>query len=146
MTRLGSELSDYADESRRFSSFVKLVFNRLRDIGHLPSSTEVNSWFWLFKRRDQYTEAAVPEAALPQTRKVQEALQSVTKDCRSDQEKVERQIEILQRCSEVMSDTRCLIPFQRPWSIPWLKNWRSSRSVDFRRFPMQTSFPVSWTT
>ena len=99
------ELSNYADESRRYSTFVKLVFARLRDIGHLPSSTEVNSWYWLFKRRQQFTEAAVPDEALPQTRKVQEALQSVTKDCRSDQEKVERQIEILQRCSEVMSDS-----------------------------------------
>lgn len=98
------ELSGYADESRRFSSFVKLVFSKLRDIEHLPSSTEVNSWFWLFKRCHQFTEAAVPEAALPQTRKVQEALQSVTKGCRSDHEKVERQIEILQRCSEVMGD------------------------------------------
>ena len=98
------ELSDYADESRRFSSFVKLVFARLGDIGHLPSSTEVNSWFRLFKRRNQYLDAGVPEAVTPKTRKVQEALQSVTKDCRSDAQKVERQIEILQRCSELMDE------------------------------------------
>jgi hypothetical protein len=95
--------SDYADESRRFSAFVKQVFARLNpnEVGHLPSSTEVNSWFWLFKRRQQFREADIPEAVLPATRKVQEALQSATAGLKSDEERLEAQIEILQQCAAI---------------------------------------------
>lgn len=92
---------DFADESRRYSQFVKLVFSRLREVSHLPSSTEVNSWFWLFKRRQQFREADVPEKALPQTRKVQEALQSATAGMKSDQARLEAQIEILEKAALV---------------------------------------------
>jgi hypothetical protein len=96
-----ADLSDFADESRRFSAFVKQVFARLKptEVGSLPSSTEVNSWFWLFKRRQQFREADVPEVVLPSTRKVQEALQSATAGLKSDEERLEVQIEILQRCA-----------------------------------------------
>ncbi len=98
-----AELSEYSDESRRFSAFVKQVFARLNpaEVGHLPSSSEVNSWFWLFKRRQQFREADVPETALPQTRKVQEALATATAGMKSDADRLEAQIEILQRCAEL---------------------------------------------
>lgn len=92
---------DFADESRRYSQFVRLVFSRLRELSHLPSSTEVNSWFWLFKRRQQFREAEVPEQALPQTRKVQEALQSATAGMKSDQDRLEAQIQILTQASQI---------------------------------------------
>lgn len=100
------DLSDYADESRRFSSFVKQVFARLKpqEVGHLPSSTEVNSWYWLFKRRQQFREADVPEAALPATRKVQEALQSATAGLKSDRDRLDAQIEILQHAAAIATD------------------------------------------
>ena len=92
---------DFADESRRFSQFIKLVFARLGDMQHLPSSSEVNSWYWLFKRQADYRQRDVPEELLPPNRKVAETLQAVTKTARSDEERLEQQIQILQRCSTV---------------------------------------------
>lgn len=99
---------DYQDESRKFSTFVRIVFtstNKHRaekgsDELSFPSSTEVNDWYVFFRRRQQFTAKGVRKKLLPKNRGIQNALQSATVDVANEPDRVEKQLAILEKVDQ----------------------------------------------